>query len=137
MATTTNAMAAASIQPKYFETGQHTIICTQAIASDAATATAYQLFNLASGMTLVDVYIRLATAASTATSTLHLGIATNAATFVASYAQNIITVGRATAGLPYTCTADTPIYAYTAGGAATAASNLICVATVAATENVD
>lgn len=137
MATTTNAMAAASIQPKYSEVGEHTIICTQAIASDAASGTAYKLFNVASGMTLVDVYIRLATAASTATSVIKLGIATNSADFVASYAQNITTVGRATVGIPYTCTADTPIYAWTDGGAATGASNLICVATVSATENVD
>ena len=135
--TTTNTMAGATIQPKFSETETISIVCTQAIASDAASGSAYKLFNIASGMTLVDVYIRLQTAASTATSVVKLGIATNSADFVATYAQNITTVGRATAGLPYTCTADTPIYAWTDTGAATAASNLVVVAMVAPTENQD
>lgn len=137
MTTTTNAMAAASVQPKFAEVGDLSIICTQAIASGAASGTAYKLFNVASGMTLKDVYMRLATAASTATSVIHLGIATNSSDFIASYAQNGVGVARATVGLPYTCTADTPIYAWTDGGAGTAASNLIVVATVASTDNKD
>lgn len=135
MALITNAMAAATVQPKFTEVGNLEIICTQAIASNAASGQAYKLFNVASGMTLVDVYMRLATAASTAASVIHLGIATNSSDFIASYAQNVVTVGRATVGLPYTCTADTPIYAWTDGGAATAASNLIVVATVSPTDN--
>jgi hypothetical protein len=135
MTTTTNAMAAASVQPKFAEVGNLSIICTQAIASDAASGTGYKLFNVASGMTLVDIYMRLATAASTATSVINLGIATNSSDFIQSYAQNGVAVARATVGLPYTCTADTPLYAWTTGGAATAASNLIVVATVTSTDN--
>lgn len=137
MTTTTNAMAAASIQPKWYEVGDHTIICTQAIASNAASGSAYKLFNVASGMTLKDVYMRLATAFSTAASTIHLGIATNSSDFIQSYAGNVVTVSRATVGIPYTCTADTPIYAWQDGGAATATSNLVVVATVTNTEDKD
>ena len=137
MALITNAMAGATIQPMFKEVGDLTIICTQAIASDAASGQPYKLFNVASGMTLKDVYMRLATAASTATSTVMLGIATNSSDFIQSYAQNSVAIARATVGLPYTCTADTPIYAWTSGGAATAASNLIVVATVFNTEAKD
>lgn len=135
--TTTNAMAGSSIQPKFSETETISIVCTQAIASDAASGTVYKLFNVASGMTLIDIYMRLQTAASTAASLIKLGTTTNGVDLIPTYAQNIVTVGRATAGLPYTCTADTPIYAWTDTGAATAASNLVVVAMVAPTENQD
>ncbi len=135
MATATNAMAAASIQPKMCETGNIAIVCTQALISTQTSGSAWKLFNVASDMTIVDVYMRLQTAASTAASLINLGVATNAATFIASYAQDSVAVGRATAGLPYTCTADTPIYAYTSVGAATAASNLVVVAIVTPKDN--
>jgi hypothetical protein len=135
--TTSNAMAAASVQPRFTELGNVTIVCTQAIASDASQGNGYKLFNVASGMTIADVYMRLTTAASTATSVFHLGIATNSSDFIQSYAMNVVTIGRATVGLPYTCTADTPIYAWTGGGAATAASSLVVVATVINTESKD
>jgi hypothetical protein len=136
MATITNAMAASGIQPKFVENGTFAYVCTQAIASNAASLAAYKLFVVASDVTIVDMYLRLATAASTAATLLNVGTTTNGAQFIASYATSTVVLGRATAGLPYTCTADTPIYANLSAGDCTAASNLIVVAICAAKDNI-
>ncbi len=136
MALVTNAMAGAKIQPKCKETGTFQIVCTQSVASDATTATPWKLFNVASDVTIIDMYLRLATASGTSTGKLNIGIATDAATFIVTASQAVVTVARATAGLPYTCTADTPIYCYISGADGTAASNLIVVATLAAKDNI-
>jgi hypothetical protein len=128
-------MAAASIQPKYIEVGDLSVVCTQAIASNAASGKAYKMFNVASGMTIVDLYMRCQTAHSTAASTIHLGLATNSSDFIQSYAGNVTTIARATVGLPYTCTADTPVYAWQDIGASTAASNLVVCARIVASDN--
>lgn len=136
MALVTNAMAAANIQPKYDESGLVTIVCTQAIAVNATTGTPWKLFNVASDMTIVDMYLRLATACGTSTGKLNIGIATNAATFIETAGQDAVTVARATKGLPYTCTADTPIYCYVTTTNCTAASNLIVVATLESAQNI-
>lgn len=135
MALVTNAMAAAGIQPKFKESGNLTIVCTQSVASNATTATPWKLFNVASDMTIIDMYMRLATASGTSTGKLNIGIATNAATFIATAGQDSTAVARATAGLPYTCTADTPVYAYITAADGTAASNMIVVAVITAKDN--
>jgi hypothetical protein len=136
MTTTTNAMAASTVQPKFVEVGNFSIVCTQAIASNAASLAAYKLFVVASDVTIVDMYLRLGTAASTAATLMNVGITTNGSDFIASYATSTIVLGRATKGLPYTCTADTPIYANLSAGDCTAASNLYVVAICAAKDNV-
>lgn len=136
MALVKNALAAASIQPKFKEAGNFQIVCTQAIASNATTGTPWELFVVASDVEILDMYLRLATACGTSTGKLNIGIATNAATFVVTAGQDVTTMARATAGLPYKCTADTPIYAYVTTANCTAASNLIVVATLAAKDNI-
>jgi hypothetical protein len=135
--TTTNAMAAASVQPKFIEKGDFSIVCTQALASNAASLAAYKLFNVASDVTIRDMYMRLATAASTAATLLNVGLATATASFIETAAASVVTMARATKGLPYTCTADTPIYAFLTAGDCTAASNLVVVAVCCAKDNQD
>lgn len=135
MALITNSMAASSIQPKFIEKGDFSIVCTQAILSNAASTQAYKLFNVASDVTIVDIYHRLATAASTAATLFNVGLATATASFIETAAASITTVVRATKGLPYTCTADTPVYAFITIGDCTAASNLVVVAHCVAKDN--
>lgn len=137
MALITNTMAGATIQPKFKEAGDFSIVCTQTILSNAASTQAYKLFNVASDVTIVDVYMRLATAASTAATLFNLGLATATASFVETAAASAVTIARATKGLPYTCTADTPIYAFITAGDCTAASNLLVVARCVSKDNQD
>jgi hypothetical protein len=134
----TNAMAASGIQPKYVEVGALAIVCTQAIASGAASDGHYALFKVASGMTIVDCVSRMATAINATNSYYHIGIASGGKTLVSS-ASNGYTYparGGADCTLPYTCTADTTIIA-TLGAASTAISSLIVVATVMSGDNMD
>lgn len=128
MALITNTMAGATIQPKFKEMGAFMIVCTQAIASDAASAQAYKLFNIASGCTLTDIYIRLSAQIVTGT-TLNLGLATNGTDFISGGSCTSVVIQRGTGSLPYTCTADTPIYIYLSAAAGTA-GNALVVATV-------
>jgi len=128
MAVITNAMAGATIQPKFREMGSFKIVCTQAIASDAASAQAYKLFNIASGCTLTDIYIRLSAQIVTG-STLNLGLATNGTDFIGAGSCTSVVIQRGSAGMPLTCTADTPVYIYLSAAAGTA-GNALVVATV-------
>lgn len=138
MATITNTMAGSSIQPKWFEVGVHPIVCTQAIASGAASGQDYKLFAVASGMTILDVICRLTTAINATNAYFHLGIASGDKTLVstATCGSTVPQRGGPDCILPYTCTADTYVYA-TLGAAATAASSLIVTALVANSETID
>jgi len=134
--TVTNAMAGATIQPKFSDVEVWSIVCTQAIASAAASGENYKLFYVSSGATILDVYLRLATACSTAASLMHVGLTSGGSDFVASAAQSVTTVARATKGLPYACTADQLVYLNLDVGATTAASNAIVTVLCINTQNV-
>lgn len=134
----TNAMAAAGIQPKHVEVGALAIVCTQAIASGAASDGHYALFKVASGMTIVECLSRLNTAIRATNTYYHVGIASGGKTLVSSASLGYVYPMQfgADCTLPYTCTADTTIY-LTMGQAATAAASCIVTCIIAATENVD
>lgn len=136
----TNAMAAAGIQPKHTEVATMTVICTQAVASGAASDGHYNLFKVASGMTIVDAMARLTTAINATNVYYHVGVASGGGQLVstAPCGANGVPPQRAGAScvLPYTCTADTTIVA-TLGAASTAASALIVTAQIAPTEQID
>lgn len=134
----TNAMAAAGIQPKHTEVGCMAIVCSQAIASGAASDGHYALFKVASGMTIVECMSRLATAIRATNTYYHIGIASGGKTLVSSASLGYVYPMQygADCTLPYSCTADTTIYA-TLGGASTAISTLIVTCMVAPTENID
>ena len=134
----TNAMAAAGIQPKHTEVGTMAIVCTQAIASGAASDGHYALFKVASGMTIVECMSRLDTAIRATNTYYHIGIASGGKTLVSSASLGYVYPhrGGADCALPYSCTADATIY-LTMGQAATAAASLIVTCFIAPTENVD
>src|SRR5512135_3418591 len=123
MATVTNTLVGSGVQPKYLETGVWAIQCTQAIASNAASATTYELFYVSAGCTVLDVMAKVTPAMSTAASKINLGYAGDADAYLATNALDSAWTARATgAGLFVTTgfTADTKITA-DLDGAATAA----------------
>lgn len=130
MATISNAMAAAGIQPKHWEIGVLPIVCTQAVASDAASDQDYKLFAVAKGMTIVKAMLQIDTAIESADTTntmIHMGLASGGGQLVSS-GQVSYTYPQyfgAACTLPYTCTADAYVY-LTLGVAATAAANVVC-----------
>ena len=135
----TNAMAAAGIQPKHTEVATMTVICTQAIASGAASDGHYNLFKVASGMTIVDAIVRMTTAVNATNTYFHVGVASAGEQLISSASLGRVYPQRtdsASKVLPYTCTADTTIVA-TLGAASTAISSMIVTALIAPTEQID
>lgn len=134
----TNAMAAAGIQPKHTEVATMTVICSQAIASGAASDGHYNLFKVASGMTIVQAMSRLTTAINATNSYYHVGIASGGGQLVSSASNGYVYPHHfgAACTLPYSCTADTTIVA-TLGAASTAISALVVTVEIAPTENID
>lgn len=138
MATITNAMAAAAIQPKWHEVGDFSVVCTQAIASGAASDQDYKLFTVASGATILDVFARFATAINVTNSYYHVGIASGGKTLISSQSVGYTypSKGGPDVTLPYECTADTDVY-MTLGVASTAISSFIVVARLCNAEAMD
>jgi len=132
-------MAATGIMPKHTEVSPIAVICTQAVASGAASDGHYELFKVASGMSIVDCYVRMTTAVNATNTYFHVGVASGGEQLISSASLGRVYPQRTEAAsktLPYSCTSDTTIIA-TLGAAATAASSMIVVATVAPTENID
>lgn len=133
MATVTNTLVGSGVQPKFLETGVWAIECTQSLASNAASGTTYELFYVSSGCKVLDVVVKLATAASTAGSKVNVGYVGGATAYLATHALDSAWTARATgAGLFVTTafTADTKITA-DLDGACTAATNLYVRALIA------
>lgn len=141
MATISNAMAAAGIQPKHTESAIMPIVCTQAIASGAASDQDYKLFAVAKGMTIVKALLTIDTALESADTTntmIHMGITSGGKTLVSSGQVSYLYPQQfgADCTLPYTCTADTYVYV-TLGVAATAAGNVIATVYAMPTDQMD
>jgi hypothetical protein len=131
-------MAGSTIQPKWFDVGVHAVVCTQAIASAAASDQDYKLFAVASGMTILDAVGRLSAGINATNTYWHMGIASGGKTLVSTgtnfraWPQR----GGPDVTLPYSCTADTFVWLFH-GAAATAAVSFYATVYVTNTETVD
>jgi len=134
MATVANDLIASGIQTKWLDKGVFPMAVTQAVAS-AVTANTYELFKVGSGVTILDIMIKLP-ALGTNSSKMSLGDEDTVAQFVSSALTDSASMQRGTANLPISYTAETKIIA-TGVGATTAAGTMYVVAMCCNTEDKD